>query len=68
MNVHGHQMKTLWGESRTLFQWTERFGVPIETVYRRMERYGWSAEDALTTSPYTDDAVRARERYEGIRK
>ena len=37
------------GEEKTIKEWSETMGLPYQTVYARIQRYGWSIEKALET-------------------
>lgn len=37
------------GESHTLMEWEEVFGIPWKTMWARIHVYGWNVEEALTS-------------------
>lgn len=39
------------GEKRTIRNWCRLMGVPVSTYRARVQRGGWSIQDALTTPP-----------------
>jgi hypothetical protein len=47
-NRRNNRMVTHDGRTLCLTDWAEEFGIPVDTVYRRMKR-GWSVEKALFT-------------------
>ncbi len=44
MPIVTHQNKT-----QQLWQWAKDVGLPVDLVYERVHRYGWTVEAALTT-------------------
>ena len=46
----GVDVLTWNGETLTLIGWSQRTGIPVETLLRRC-RKGWSVEQVLTTPP-----------------
>ena len=41
-------MLTCNGKTQTLTQWSEELGIGIDTLWRRMNVYGWDVEKTLT--------------------
>lgn len=39
------------GESHTMHEWAEIYGIDPGTLYNRVERYGWTMEEAVATAP-----------------
>jgi hypothetical protein len=39
------------GETRPLSEWSENTGIPLGTLWERLEVWGWAPENALTTPP-----------------
>jgi hypothetical protein len=48
-----NRSNTIWiehsGQRKTLSEWADHLGIKYDTLYTRVQRYGWSAERALTT-------------------
>lgn len=42
---------TLYGESRTLQEWSEEYGVPHNTILKRVNKLGWDWERAIVLLP-----------------
>lgn len=40
---------TFNGETRSLSQWAKRLGIPAQTLYYRITKYGWTVDRALNT-------------------
>lgn len=36
------------GESHTISEWSDITGIPYQTLYKRINNFGWSIEDCLT--------------------
>lgn len=51
-NVSTNRLITAWGETKPLAEWVDdaRCSVARETVAKRIDSYGWTAEDAISTS------------------
>lgn len=49
-NTRTNRMLTVDGQTRSLAEWSERTGLPVETIRSRL-RAGWPAEQALRFSP-----------------
>lgn len=47
-NTRSTRRITLHGVTRPMADWADLTGIPISTLRARIDRYGWSAEDALT--------------------
>ena len=50
-NVRRNRLYTIDGETKTIAQWCEIYGVPHERTRRRVVNEGWDILDALTTPP-----------------
>jgi hypothetical protein len=48
-NRRSSRLLSFNGETKTLAEWSEKFGVNYQTILHRMDRFGWSVEKALTT-------------------
>ena len=44
---------TAFGRTQTISEWAEESGIQYDTIERRINQYGWSAEDAVTLKPHT---------------
>lgn len=49
INTSNHTHVTYQGKTATYREWAEKLGVPRKVVYDRLNRYGWTIEEALTT-------------------
>lgn len=49
-NRTNNRLLTFQGRTQTLMQWAEETGLKRETISKRLDRLGWSVEDALSTS------------------
>jgi len=49
-NRRDNLLLTFEGKTMTAKQWAEKIGMNYETLYRRIKKYGWPIEVALTTS------------------
>lgn len=47
-NRRNNVMLTCNGKTQTLTQWSEELGIGIDTLWRRMNVYGWDVEKTLT--------------------
>lgn len=61
-NVDHWSSYTAFGETKSLTQWVQTFGVSKTTILNRLNR-GWSVEDAVTVKP-----LKEGERLHGRRK
>ena len=43
---------TAFGKTQTIKEWAEETGLKYDTIERRINQYGWSAEDAVTIKPH----------------
>lgn len=50
-NKRNNRLITFNGETLTLVEWSERTGINRCTITNRIDKYGWSVEDALTIPP-----------------
>lgn len=48
-NRRSNHTVTYQGATFTLVEWSERTGIPTDTLSKRLNNYGWSTEKALTT-------------------
>lgn len=44
---------TAFGKTQTIKEWADECGIKYDTIERRINQYGWSAEDAVTFKPHT---------------
>jgi hypothetical protein len=51
-NKKSSRTLTYNGETKSIHDWSEQFGVGSATIYKRVQEYGWTVEDALLTPPY----------------
>jgi len=49
-NQTRNHLITFRGETKTLTQWAQEFGLSFPVLYYRL-KHGWSIEEALTTPP-----------------
>ncbi len=40
------------GVTKTIHDWSEEFGIGVNTLYNRVFKHGWSVEDSLLTHPF----------------
>lgn len=45
---NGHYL-TAFGKTQTIAQWSDETGIAWNNIIRRIEKFGWSVEKALTT-------------------
>lgn len=45
---------TAFGQTMSIVEWGERFGVPATAIYARLNQLGWSPERAVSTPPRAD--------------
>lgn len=43
---------TAFGETKTIKEWADSSGIKYDTIERRINQYGWSAEDAVSIKPW----------------
>jgi len=43
---------TAFGKTMTIKEWADETGLKYDTIERRINQYGWTAEDALTIEPH----------------
>jgi hypothetical protein len=48
-NLRTNRLLTCQGETKTLAEWAEEGRISSDTIVRRIDRYGWSEEDAILT-------------------
>ena len=44
---------TAFGRTQTIKEWADESGIKYDTIERRVNQYGWSAEKAVTFKPHT---------------
>lgn len=42
---------TAFGKTQTIKEWSDETGIKYDTIERRLNAYGWSAEDAVSKKP-----------------
>ena len=47
-NKRNNRLLTYMGKTQTLSQWSEEVNIPSITIKARIDKYGWSIEDALS--------------------
>lgn len=53
-NRRGNHLVTWKGQTKTIAEWSEITGLKYHTINKRIAKYGWSVEDALTMAPVKD--------------
>lgn len=53
LNRTDSHLLTAFGKTQTIKEWSEESGIKYDTIERRINQYGWSAEDAVTRKPNT---------------
>lgn len=48
LNQRRSHRLTAFGRTQTIKEWSEESGIKYDTIERRINQYGWSAEDAVT--------------------
>lgn len=48
---------TISGNKKTIKEWSSESGIKYDTIERRINAYGWSAESAVTVPPYRKRVV-----------
>ena len=48
---------TAFGITKTIKEWSNSSGIKYDTIERRINAYGWRAEDAVTVPPYRKRVV-----------
>lgn len=43
---------TAFGKTKTIKEWADESGLKYDTIERRINQYGWNAEDAVTIKPH----------------
>lgn len=43
---------TAFGETKTIKEWSDSSGIKYDTIERRINLYGWTAEEAVTLKPH----------------
>ena len=43
---------TAFGKTQTIKEWSDESGLKYDTIERRINQYGWSAEEAVTIKPH----------------
>lgn len=52
LNRTDSHMVTAFGKTQTIREWADETGLKYDTIERRLNGYGWSAERALTERPW----------------
>jgi hypothetical protein len=52
-NRHDNRYLTVDGVTLHLLEWSKRTGIEPETIWRRIDEYGWTLQKALTILPKT---------------
>lgn len=55
------------GKTQTAVQWAAELGLPPQAIYRRVQRFGWSVEEALSTPRLPTGITRIAKNYLTIR-
>lgn len=50
-NRRSNRLLTISGKTQCLQAWAEEMGLPYQRIRDRIERLGWSAEEAISTAP-----------------
>ena len=58
-NTRASRILEFKGESKNLIAWAEQFNIPRATLERRIDKYGYSIEEAITAPVMTKEEVRA---------
>lgn len=53
LNRTDSHLLTAFGKTQTIKEWADESGIKYDTIERRVNQYGWDAEDAVTYRPYT---------------
>lgn len=51
LNRTDSHVLTAFGKTQTIKEWSDESGIKYDTIERRINQYGWSAEDAVTRKP-----------------
>jgi hypothetical protein len=52
LNRSDSHLVTAFGKTMTIKEWSDESGIKYDTIERRINRYGWAAEDAVTIKPW----------------
>ena len=52
LNTRRNHLITAFGETKTIKEWADSSGIKYDTIERRINQYGWSAEDAVSMRPW----------------
>lgn len=52
LNRRNSHFITAFGETLTIKEWSVKTGLKYDTIERRINRYGWSSEDAVSVRPH----------------
>lgn len=50
-NKSSNRFLTFNGQTKCITDWSESLGVPVSTLTMRLDAYGWTIEQALTSTP-----------------
>ena len=51
LNRTDNHIVTAFGRSQTIKEWSTETGIKYDTIERRINAYGWTAEDAVSIKP-----------------
>ena len=51
LNRTDSHLVTAFGKTQTIKEWAEQTGIKYDTIERRLNAYGWNAEDAVSRKP-----------------
>ncbi len=51
INQRRNHFVTAFGKTMTIKEWSDYSGIKYDTIERRLNQYGWSAEDAVSRKP-----------------
>ena len=51
-NTRSNRYITMNGQTKTIHEWCDEYGIDYETVRRRIDTYHWTEQEAITTPVY----------------
>ena len=52
LNRSDSHLVTAYGKTQTIKEWSDETGIKYDTIERRINAYGWSAEKAVSIKPH----------------
>ena len=52
LNRTDSHLITAFGKTQTIKEWADESGLKYNTIERRINQYGWTAEEAVTVKPH----------------